>query len=117
MTFKVTTVSQAAADSVQGSQGGFCDATTSTSEEGLDLSAFAGRYVKIYCETVDHYYTFAPSGVTGVLDETAKSTYTDYVVDRLEFGARGTHEIVPREKPVLRFKAVSGTGKIRIIPK
>lgn len=108
-------VTESEARTVKGATVGFCDATTSTTTEYVDLSEWAGRYVKIYCETSDHYFCFgAATGFT--MDVDAAAVGTLYVPDRVDAGGAGTHVVIPRNKPWLGYRTVSGAGVIRVLP-
>lgn len=108
------TVPDGAARSVAGPTEGFADVTTSTTAESFDLSAWAGRYVKIYCETQAHYFAFVATAATA-LNESAATSATAAVVDRLEAGGDGVQVVVPGSHPFLKYKAITGTGTIRVI--
>lgn len=108
-------VSISAAASVVGPTVGFCDATTSTTDEDVDLTEWAGRYVDIYCETEDHYVYFADAtGGAAVL--TAQSVGTVAIPARINKAGEGKGFVVPKEAPFLTYRAVTGTGIIRVIP-
>ena len=110
-------VSQSEADTIQGPTCGLADATTSGTEETMDCSAFAGMYVKVYCEEDDHYFAFSLPTVTGaVLVTIAATTPTDYVVDRVDKGGPGCFVVVPKEKTLLHYKSVNGSaGVLRVL--
>ncbi len=113
---KQSIVSLEAADSVAGATAGFQDiAGVSTTEKSLDLSALKGRYVKIYSEGVDVYIAFTDVA-TNVILAASVSTMNDMVPDRIDQGGGGVHVVIPMRSPILKYKAVTGTGgNLRVI--
>ena len=108
---KNSTVAAAAAQSVQGPTVGFADVTTTTSVESVDLSAWADRYVTIACEDEDHYICF---GTT--ISLSAGAVGTAGIPRRITKDNEGRDFVVPRNAATLYYRAVSGTGKIRVSP-
>lgn len=109
------TVADAHARSVTGPTVGFCDATTTTTDESVDLSAWAGRYVEIYCEGDDHYVCFSASSAE-TIETGAQAVGTAAVPIRIYVGQAGVHRLVPRKATFLIYRAVAGTGVIRVVP-
>lgn len=108
-------VSDGAAQSVQGPTVGFCDITVSTSEEGVDLTAWAGRYVTIYVETDDAYIAFT-TAAANVIVLTAQAAGTVGVPLRVYLG-QPVHLVVPKSAPFLRYRSVaSAASAIRVVP-
>lgn len=112
---KTSIVAPGQAQSVQGATVGFCDATTSVSDERVDLSTWAGRYVKIYCESADHYFCFSASD-TETIETGAQVVGTLAVADRVDQGGQGVHVVVPVNAPILVYRTVSGAGVLRVLP-
>jgi hypothetical protein len=110
-------VSDAAAYSVAGAATGYQDiGGVSTTEKSLDLTDLAGRYVKVYCETVDVYVTFTDVA-SNIILTTTSTVHADRVPDRIDQGGQGAHMVVPRHAVILKYKAVSGSGgNLRVIP-
>lgn len=109
-------VADAHARSVMGGQVGWADVTTSTSEETVDLSAWAGLYVLIECEIDDHYFAFMADAATA-LDTDAAAVGTVGVPEIVHTGSEGKHRVVPEDRPILRYRTlVSAAASLRVIP-
>lgn len=91
---------------------GFCDATTSTTTEYVDLSDWIGRPIRITCETADHYISFGD--VTSfTMDVDAATLGSEYVAMPVTTTA-GYDCVVPTGHPFLGYRTISGTGIIRV---
>lgn len=92
---------------------GWCDATTSTATEWVDLSRWAGKLIRIEAETVNHYVAFVATGATA-MDVDAATVGTVGVPMTIYFAGGQSHAMfVPKEKPYLAYRAVTGTGVLR----
>lgn len=101
--------SRGAAESVQGPRGLLVLALTTT-EDDVDLSAWAGRYVRVRIEGCDAYYSMhAATGA--VIDET--DTTGALTVDYLADGGQDDF-IVDPDYPWLAVKAKAGSGYARV---
>ena len=119
----MTAPSRATADpqnalSVAGPTVGFCDASTSTTTEYVDLSDYVDRYVTITCETANHYVCFVAND-SATLDTDAASLGTENVVFpviAVDNGGQGVPFVVPKAKPFLAYRTISSTGLLRVHP-
>lgn len=123
----LSTASDGEARTVHGPRFGFCDTSTSTTAEYLDLSAYKGKYIKIVVSTVDHWVCFGVNA-TFTMDTDAAAmvaasvnnghpfvTFADSVAERVKADdLNGIEVVVPVEAPFLAYKTVSGTGEIRV---
>ena len=107
--------SEGAANSVQGPQGGLCQATSGTAVS-FDLTSWAGRYVKLTCETTDCFYLCAATtGAT--IDETATASSAasaDATIPQLLAAGQSTDFLVDLAYPFLRVKTGGTAGKARV---
>lgn len=77
----------------------------------VDLSDWAGYYVKIYCLAQDCYFNFAASDETPALNYDTVTTGAEAdVADALEAGPRGVQTVVDPNEPFLILEPASGTG-------
>lgn len=123
----LATTSDGEARTVHGPRFGFCDATTSTTQEYIDLSAYKGKYIKIVVATVDHWVCFGTSAsFTMDIDAAAMVaaapgnghgyvTFADSVAERVKADdLNGIEVVVPPDAPFLSYRTVSATGEIRV---
>lgn len=124
----LSSVSDAEARSVHGPRKGFCDTSTSTTQEYLDLRAYAGKYIKIVVATVDHWVCFgvnqtftmdidALAMVAG--DSTVNGDpyprFAESCAERVKADdLNGIEVVVPPDAPYLSYRTVSATGEIRV---
>lgn len=107
-------VSDAAARSVAGAQGGLQQASIGTTAHAFDVSDWKGRYIKFHAVGDDWYYVFSADNTLTIDAATNRATSTATVPDYAEDGER-VHEVVPGvpsdpNKPMyLLIRAVSGT--------
>ena len=115
------TATEGAAQSVQASQGGLYQASSTAAAE-FDLRKWVGRYVKIRSIGQEHYFLFAEdTGAT--IDETATAATAEIppsatmatIPDMLSAGET-VHQLVHPKFPFLRYKSVTGTGGVRVFP-
>lgn len=105
-------VSEAEARTLEAPSLGYCDATTTTATEYVDLSIWAGGYVTISCETVGHYISFgAATGFT--MDVDAATLGSNYVAMPVSTGEK-FHCVVDKEQPFLGYRTISDTGILRV---
>lgn len=124
----LSTVADSEARTVHGPRFGFCDASTSTTAEYLDLRAYRGKYIKIVVSTVDHWVCFGTSA-TFTMDTDALAMvagdaevnadpyprFADSCAERVKADdLNGIEVVVPHEAPYLAYKTVSATGEIRV---
>lgn len=113
---RVGTVSPASAATRYGPTVGYADASTSTSQESVDLSAYEGTYVLIWGESADHYCAFAENSSVS-MDVDAAALGTAAVPFPVASGAAGAVEfVVPRKRTVLLYRTISGSGTLRVLP-
>ncbi len=105
-------VSAAEAHTVESPVEGFCDASTSTSVEYVDLSSYEGGYVTITVETEDHYIAFGPTN-SFTMDVDAATVGTNYVAFPVATGEK-FHCVVHPDNAFLGYRTISGTGIIRV---
>ena len=108
------TVTDAAARSVAGNATGGRKAT-SGSWAYADLTQSKGRYVEIMCETADLYCVFVADTSTTPTTSATSDFVTADVARSLAAG-ESIHRVVPKTKPYLAYKQVSGAGNICIWP-
>lgn len=116
--YPVDTVDDGSARSVQGPTVGYCDATVTTAEEGVDLSLYGGRYVTIYFEdasgNVASGYVCFHTAASNAIVLTAQAMGTAGVPMRVD---RPEHFVVPKAAPFLRYRGVSAAATlIRVVP-
>ena len=123
----LATVSDGEARSVHGPRFGFCDATTTTAQEYVDLSAYKGKYIKIVAAMADHWVCFGVNA-TFTMDIDAAAmvaaapgnghayvTFADSVAERVKADdLNGIEVVVPVDAPFLSYRTVSATGEIRV---
>jgi len=110
---------EGAAQSVQASQGGLYQASTTAAAE-FDLRKWVGRYVKITAVDADTYFLFAEdTGAT--IDETATASAavipasaTMATIPDLLMSGTSVHQLVHPKYGYLRFKTKSGSGGVRV---
>ena len=85
-------------------------------EDTIDLSAYKGRWVKLYSLDDGALFCFQEPGDTTPLEAGAAAVGTLAIPDALDQGADGIHRIVPRKTTQLRHLAQGGGGILRIIP-
>jgi len=102
------------ARSVTGPSEGMADVNTSTTVEYLNLTAYAGRYVRISVRGDAHYLSFGDSG-SFTMNVGGATTSTAYVAFEMADGT-AEHFAVPRDNPYLGFRAISGAGVVRVHP-
>lgn len=91
---------------------GFCDASTSTTPEWLNLSQWAGSYVVITVETVAHYVSFgAATGFLLVVGNT--SLGSDAVAYPVAVGEKAYFVVHP-SYPWLAYRTTTDNGLIRV---
>lgn len=111
---KFPTVPAGAAQSVAGPTQGWADASTSTTEEYIDLSAWRGHYVTIEAETVDHYIAFT-TAASGTIVTGAAATVGTALVPRTVVAGQSIDVVVPKGAPFLVYRTVSATGLLRAV--
>lgn len=85
-------------------------------EDTIDLSAYEGRWVKLYSLDDGGLFAFQELDDTTPLETGAAAVGTLAIPDAFDAGADGVHRIVPRKTPLLRHLAQGGGGILRIIP-
>lgn len=108
-----TVVSDAAAYSIQAPIEGLCDATVTTGEESLDCKALVGKYVYVQAEGCDIYVAFAATS-TPTINLAAATTVTAMVPILCKDGVMVPF-VVQADSPVMKYKAKSGSGAIRVV--
>ena len=119
----VSHVSSSAARSLTGPTIGWCDDNVDAGDgtKYVDLSEWEGRIVNIYCEVRDIYYCFQREdqvadpiniGAAAVGEENVPG-YLKRISDTGDF----TRAVVPKSRPILAYRVVSGkNGIIRVLP-
>ena len=100
---------------VDGRTGGAVAALT-TSESYVDLSAFAGKSVWLWCSDGDFWFSFSAAGdatSTLITTATTAASTTALVAERLAAGFKGPRRITSLN-PTLIAKMVSGTGTLKV---
>jgi hypothetical protein len=94
---------------------GGAQAALTTTETIVDLSAFAGRTVHLYCAEGDIWFCASPDSTaqTLVTAGAQAASATALVADRAAQGAKVPREINPAE-PYLVVKMVTGTGTLKV---
>ena len=85
-------------------------------EDTIDLTLYAGRWVKLYSLDDGALFCFQELGDTAPLETGAVAIETAGVPDAFDAGADGVHRIIPRKTPQLRHLAQGGGGILRIVP-
>lgn len=115
MTTNFPVVSRGAADSVAAPTEGWADVTTTTTSEEVNLSAYGRRYVYIEATGDDHYIIFTNTSGQAIVTGTAATVGTAAVPRLVPVGAgRGISVVVPEKYSIMRYRAVSGTGALRV---
>lgn len=109
------TVSEAAARSIVGPTVGWSDASTSTTDEEIDLSAWAGRYVRIEVYTADHYICFTDTSGSAITTGVAATVGTVMVPWTIAAGD-SIQCVVPTSATILVYRTTAATGGIRVSP-
>jgi len=91
---------------------GLADVSTSTTQESLDLSQLAGRYVEIFVD-VDTYVAGDTDG-TGSITLLAATTPTN-LVPAIAYAGVPNAYVVPEDKPFLLYQTLAGSGFIRVV--
>ena len=111
---KFPSVSYGAANSIAAPTEGWADATTTTTPENIDLTAWAGSYITIECETDDHYVLFDTDGSTTIQAGAQATVGSGDVPRTIYSGAPNPPMVVPPGKPFLVYRAVAATGTLRV---
>lgn len=92
------------------------DAVTTATTIKVDLSAWAGRYVKIRSDQ-DLYFNFNPDN-TGDLDLTVgvKAVDSDDIPDAVAAGLAGVQRHVSPAEPWIFLRAISAQANVTIKP-
>lgn len=107
-----STVPDGASRSIAGPSVGFADVATSTTDESADLSDWAGTYVTIEAFTGDHFFAF--SDVTGDTIHTTAAVVGTAMVPRTVKEGTSVDVVVPRGRPFLTYRTVTGAGVLRV---
>lgn len=100
-------IGQAPARAITGPTVGWADDTVSTSAESVDLSEWAGLRVRIEAEGDVVYFAFGTSSDT--LQTGSASVGTAAVAQRVSNGG-WRYRVVPKDRPVLHYKAKDNSG-------
>lgn len=115
---KAPTVSDGAARSLATPGPGFADVTTTTTDEDLDLTQYIGVYIRVQVYGDAHYVSFqadtggANSAAANALD--ADGFFQDDDIPEIIADGDFRDYVVSRGRPFLTYRAVSGTGAIRV---
>lgn len=105
-------VSEGEARSVESPNLGFCDASTSTTVEYVNLATWAGSYVTVTVETESHYIsTGSATGFT--MDKDAATLGTAAVAFPVVVGEKFSF-VVDADTPWLGYCTIANTGIIRV---
>ena len=110
------TVPDSAARSVAAPTEGFIRGTATTVSTAVDMSLWAGRYIKLVAIGTDIDYAWQSSATGRALITVSCAVGTaSGVADRL-FSSTKEHMVVPHNNYFLRYKAVStsGTRQLRV---
>lgn len=92
------------------------DSVGTSSTVKVDLSAWAGRYVKIYSDQ-DLYFCFFKNGTEGDLVVSGSvAVGTKGVADSVGAGYPGVQRMVSVEEPWVYLRAISAAAKVVIKP-
>lgn len=111
---KAPVVGDGAARSVAAPGPGFADVTTTTTDEVVDLTQYAGVYVRIQVTGDDHYVSFQEA--TGGTNSTAANAldasgfFQDDDIPEIIPANEYRDYVVPRKRPFLTYRSVSTTG-------
>lgn len=105
-------VSEGEARSVEAPYLGFCDASTSTTVEYVNLTTWAGSYVTITVETEAHYISFG-SATGFTMDKDAATLGTASVAFPVVLGEKFSCVVDP-DTPWLGYCTIANTGIIRV---
>lgn len=103
--------------SIKGVPGGAQKASVGTTPVAVDLTALAGRRVKIWSNEDDLQFSFAASSASTTLvtaGDQAAST-TALVADRVALGTGGIR-LVSKKYPFLIVRHATLTGTVRVKP-
>lgn len=106
-------VPDGASRSIVGPTVGWCDATTSTSDENVSMSAWAGHYITIEAITADHYIAFSDDPAETI--ETGAASVNTLAVPRTIPAGQSIDVVVPKGSYYLIYRTVSGTGILRAV--
>ena len=116
---KAPVVGDGAARSVAAPGPGFADVTTTQTDEDVDLSAYAGMYVRVQVYGDDHYVSFQEA--TGGSNSTAANAldssglFQDDDIPEIIEANHYRDYVVPRKRPFLTYRSISTTGgEIRV---
>lgn len=111
---KFPTVPAGAAHSIVGPTQGWCDASTSTSDETIDLSVWAGHYITLEAETADCYVAFTNDATDTIVTGVAATVGTAMVPRTVSVGV-AVDVVVPKGASIMVYRTVSGTGVLRAV--
>lgn len=110
-------VSDGAARSLQGAQGGLQQASIGTTAHAFDVTAWKGRYIKFHAVGDDWYYVFSSSASTVIDPTTNRATETATVPDYAQ-DKEAVQEVVPGDTSqgdmFLLIRAVTATVTARV---